>query len=79
MNKGRKPGYQNRPDSMRKLADKILTHPGTYKEYVSPSAISKKDEEQPRLYKTGGSVKKFAMGGSAKVRKGATKCTSKKK
>ena len=77
INKNMRAGYQNKPDSMRKMADKLMNHPGKAKDvYYSASCA---DKEKMRLYKKGGLVKdahtkkcdkddKYAMGGVAKMR-----------
>src|SRR5260221_2694317 len=76
INKIMRAGYQNKPDAMRKMADKLMDHPGHAKDvYYSASCA---DKEKMRLYKKGGLVKgddtkkcdgkKYAMGGVAKMR-----------
>jgi len=59
-NRNLRAGYQNKPDAMRELADKLMNHPGTAKDVnMSRSAA---EQERMRMYKSGGSVKKKAGG-----------------
>jgi len=80
-NRNLRAGYQNKPDAMRELADKLMNHPGTAKDVnMSPFAA---EQERMRMYKSGGSVKKKA-GGSVKKKscghtdKSSHKSTTKK-
>lgn len=80
-----KAGYQGKPDSMRDMANKLLSHPGS-----APAVIPSKsaaDKEKMRPFKTGGSVKsekkeskvyeamenKVRVGASRKDKKGCAK------
>lgn len=55
MNKNMKAGYQDKPDSMRELADRLMDHPGHAKDvYFSKAAA---DTDKIRPYKKGGHVK----------------------
>jgi len=59
-----KAGYQGKSDSMRTMSEKMLS------EYNDKAPSSSK--KQTTRYKEGGKVEKYAMGGSAKVRKGVS-------
>lgn len=66
--KSMKAGYQGKKDSMREKAAKLMNHPGKAEDvYYSNSCA---DKEKMRKYKSGGSIKKYAMGGVAKIRHG---------
>jgi hypothetical protein len=66
--KNMKAGFQGKKDSMREKAAKLMDHPGKAVDvYYSASCA---DKEKMRKYKSGGSVKKYAMGGVAKIRHG---------
>lgn len=55
MNKNMKAGYQGKPDAMRKMAQKLMDHPGHAKDvYYSKSCA---DKEKMRPFKNGGHVK----------------------
>lgn len=64
--KSMKAGYQGKHDAMRELAEKSVGKMSGGKD-VNYSA-SCADKEKVRNYKTGGCVKKYAMGGVAKIR-----------
>jgi len=61
-----KAGYQNKADSMRELGQRSVGKMSGGKDVIYSASCA--DKEKPRKYKSGGSVKKYAMGGVAKIR-----------
>ena len=68
-------GYQDKPDAMRDLADKLMSNSGTAADVIQSAPVFNADKQKMRMYNKGGAVKKpkkdtkcFAMGGVGKIR-----------